>query len=72
MTPQQESDLKTLEGLRLREKADEDNRRIAERFKGYLFWCSEGCGFVGMNHKCEQWSQITYVSPQLQEALQHK
>jgi len=46
----------------------EENER-KERLKGYRFWCSEGCGFVDENHRCEQWTNITYVSPQLYEAI---
>ena len=40
-----------------------------KRMKGYRFWCSEGCGFVDEFHRCEQWTHITYVSPQLYEAI---
>ena len=55
-------------------KMKELKRRNAEaersdRLKGYRFWCSEGCGFVDENHKCEQWSHITYVSPELFRAI---
>lgn len=41
-----------------------------EQLEGYRFWCSEGCGFVDSdNHRCEQWTHITYVSPALFEAI---
>ena len=25
------------------------------------YWCSEGCGFVGENHRCEQWCSLTRI-----------
>jgi len=25
------------------------------------YWCSEGCGFVEQDHRCEQWSQLAII-----------
>ena len=40
-------------------------------YTGYLFWCSEGCGFVERDHRCEQWSRITYCPPKMVQALRN-
>lgn len=47
-------------------KAEEERQ---ERLKGYLFWCSEGCGFVDEFHRCEQWTRITYIPPAAVDAI---
>jgi hypothetical protein len=39
----------------------------AGRTRDGKYWCSEGCGFVGENHRCEQWSNLTFIPP---DALQ--
>jgi len=26
-----------------------------------LYWCSEGCGFVAKDHRCEQWSNVLHI-----------
>jgi hypothetical protein len=54
----------------MRRDAEEAARK--ERLKGYLFWCSEGCGFVDEFHRCEQWTQITYISPELIRAIKER
>ena len=52
-------------------KAREEHKEVErqKRLEGYLFWCSEGCGFVDEYHRCEQWTNITYVSPALIKAI---
>ena len=54
-----------------RAKAREDQRKIDKHFEGYMFWCSEGCGFVNQNHRCEQWSSLTHIPPKAVEAIQN-
>jgi hypothetical protein len=50
----------------------QENEKQESELKNYRFWCSEGCGFVTRNHRCEQWSALTYVSPELYAALRKK
>lgn len=63
---------------RRQEQLKAEHDRIEEalkeelRYKGYLFWCSEGCGFVDRHHRCEQWSNLTYVPPELVKAIQNR
>jgi len=33
------------------------------------YWCSEGCGFVESNHRCEQWTNLTWINSEAEEAL---
>ena len=33
------------------------------------YWCSEGCGFVEPNHRCEQWSRLTHISTEAEAAI---
>ena len=33
------------------------------------YWCSEGCGFVEPNHRCEQWSRLTHISTEAETAI---
>lgn len=47
-------------------------RELDERLKGFLFWCSEGCGFVDRNHRCEQWTHITYIPPEAVKAIERR
>jgi len=35
----------------------------------FFYWCSEGCGFVDEDHRCEQWASLTYLSIELVRAL---
>jgi hypothetical protein len=58
-----------------REKVARDKKAEAERqerLKGYLFWCSEGCGFVDEFHQCEQWTRITYIPPAAIDAIRKR
>jgi len=54
-----------------RAKAQEDQRKIDKHFEGYMFWCSEGCGFVDRNHRCEQWCSLTNIPPKAVEAIRN-
>jgi hypothetical protein len=45
---------------------------VSKTYEGYLFWCSEGCGFVGVNHRCEQWCSLSYIPLGAVKALQPK
>ena len=35
-----------------------------------LYWCGEGCGFVGKNHRCEQWCNVYIIPGKAVDALQ--
>ncbi len=44
-----------------KERRKQEELADKDRYRGYLFWCSEGCGFVDRNHRCEQRTDITYI-----------
>ena len=68
--PLSAEELRELANFHLRkEKAARAEKERKEKLKGYRFWCSEGCGFVSENHRCEQWCHVTYISPELYEAI---
>ena len=33
------------------------------------YWCSEGCGFVQPNHRCEQWTNLSRIPTEAELAL---
>jgi hypothetical protein len=70
LTDQEYEILERHKAVQMRRDAEEAARK--ERLKGYLFWCSEGCGFVDEFHRCEQWTQITYISPELIRAIKER
>lgn len=72
MTAEEEEQLKSLRAKENNERRVQEEAATDARLKGYMYWCSEGCGFVSRNHRCEQWSSVTYVSPALQAALMVK
>ena len=67
LTPDEQNELARIRLRKIEMARKEEERK--KRLEGYLFWCSEGCGFVEENHRCEQWSNITYVPPDLVEAI---
>lgn len=72
MTPAEQSQLKVLEQKQSAERAAEEEAKLERRYAGYLFFCSDGCGFVDRNHRCEQWNTLTFVSPKLQAAMKER
>ena len=54
------------------EQRDKECADEEKRYMGYLFWCSEGCGFVSRHHQCEQWTHLTYIPPKAIEAIQQR
>lgn len=68
--PLSADEVQALEKYRLMKlQAERQNAERKEKLKGYLFWCSEGCGFVDEHHQCEQWSHITYIPPEAVKAI---
>jgi len=57
---------------RKRKEVEEEDKKHEERLRGYLFWCSEGCGLVDRNHRCEQWCSLTAIPPGAVKAIQKK
>jgi hypothetical protein len=37
-----------------------------------LYWCSEGCGFVDKNHRCEQWTNLFHIPYKAVEKIKEK
>lgn len=72
MTLEEQSQLKALEQKQAAERATEEEAKLERKYAGYLFFCSDGCGFVGHNHRCEQWNTLTFVSPKLQAAMKER
>jgi len=72
LTDEEQKTLNTLKLKKLRHDYEEDKKKRDKKFKGYLFWCSEGCGFVRRDHRCEQWSNLTYLSPALITAIEKR
>jgi hypothetical protein len=68
LTPEEEKELSRLQGIKVSLERQKQYEEEEKRDKGYLFWCSEGCGFVDKNHRCEQWSSVTRISPELVRA----
>jgi hypothetical protein len=33
------------------------------------YWCSEGCGFVDKDHRCEQWCTLTWIPQEAYDAI---
>jgi hypothetical protein len=69
LSPAEQEQLSRLQMMEAKHKFAKEKEKEDEKYKGYLFWCSEGCGFVDRNHRCEQWSNITYVPPELVVAI---
>jgi hypothetical protein len=69
LTQKEEMELKRLQQKKSAEKYQKDKEEEDRRWKGYLFYCSEGCGFVSRHHRCEQWSSLTSISPELFTAI---
>lgn len=49
--------------------ARKEKEMLDRHFEEYKFWCSEGCGFVDRNHRCEQWGTLTHIPPKAIEAI---
>ena len=50
MTQEEKDRLAELKKKEARERYEKEERAAEEKYHGYLFWCSEGCGFVKRNH----------------------
>jgi hypothetical protein len=68
LTPEEQKELSRLYGKKSASERQKQLEEEKKRDKGYLFWCSEGCGFVDKNHRCEQWSNVARISPELIKA----
>jgi hypothetical protein len=69
MTEDERKKLSELKKKEARERYEKEEREAEEKYYGYLFWCSEGCGFVKRNHQCEQWTSLTYIPPRAAQEI---
>ena len=69
MTQDEAKELKRLQAIERKELADAQQADEERKYRGYRFWCREGCGFVDRHHQCEQWTTLIYIPPALVEAF---
>lgn len=64
--------IKILQSKKYAIEAKIEREKEEEQFKGYLYWCREGCGLVkDKNHRCEQWCSVLRIPPNAVEAIQN-